>query len=296
MRKRLTDKVIGRAFKRKNKGNKFKKIIIIFFASILLISLLFFFSSKFFTIKKIDIKTENIFCASIDELKSSLNFSGENLIFASFTKVKSELFKKFLCIKDIKISRSIPDKINLLFLGREPVAILVSLKSKEATSSAIIEKFSQLDASDSADASSSALFNPSLEETADTYLVDESGVIFAKNLDWSNVPRLVLYGENLILGLKINQEIIKNALAIFDGLKTFGVKLSDAKIYSESLLLVNTRNNELRIIFSLIEKIDIQLASLQLILNKAKIDKENIEFIDLRFDKPIVKFAPKNHG
>ncbi|MBI4038755.1 hypothetical protein HY384_02235 [Candidatus Daviesbacteria bacterium] len=61
----------------------------------------------------------------------------------------------------------------------------------------------------------------------------------------------------------------------------------------DDFFLINPYSNNPRIIFRLSNSLDVQLASLQLILGKAKIDGSRLEFIDLRFDKPVLKFTPK---
>ncbi|KKS13713.1 MAG: hypothetical protein UU67_C0020G0034, partial [Candidatus Daviesbacteria bacterium GW2011_GWB1_41_5] len=48
-----------------------------------------------------------------------------------------------------------------------------------------------------------------------------------------------------------------------------------------------------KVILSLQKDIPLQLASLQLITEKAKIDGRLIEVVDTRFNKPVVVYAPK---
>lgn len=286
----------AREYKRRKNGFKFTKFIIIFLFFSFLISSYFLINSDFFEIKKVDIDTKNISCTNINELKDSLNLSGQNLILTNFLKLKEELKKRFICIKSVEISRLFPDRVKLDIFGRQPVAALISLRSEEATSASLIKRFSEVFASASAEASSSAIINFSNEQVSGIFLVDDGGVIFAKLEDLPNIPTLFVYEQDLSLGKNISQDLIRNSLLIFGSLKTFGIEVKEAKIYSKKLLLVDPPADGPRIIFKVDEKIDIQLASLQLILNKAKIDKEKLEFIDLRFDKPIVRFAPKNHG
>jgi len=45
-----------------------------------------------------------------------------------------------------------------------------------------------------------------------------------------------------------------------------------------------------KIYFNLEEDMAFQLASLQLILNQDKIEKDKVEYIDLRFDKPVISY------
>ncbi|MBI2040291.1 hypothetical protein HYT18_04395 [Candidatus Microgenomates bacterium] len=277
----------GRIKRRNGKfiSGSLSKLILILLIILILTSAYLFINSNLFTIKNIDIEAHDISCVDNSDLKHSSKLLGQNLIFTNYSTIKKEFTDKFICIKSVESARFFPDRVRLQVFGRKPVASLTPLKFEEATSSSVLEKFSSPVASESA---------YKVEETAsDTYLVDIEGVIFAKNSDQADIPKLIIDEQNLSLGLKVAQDIIKNSILIFDKLNTFGVEVEDAKIYSKEFLLVN---GEPRIIFRLVNNLDIQLASLQLILNKAKIDKEKLEFIDLRFDKPIVRFAPKKNG
>ncbi len=91
---------------------------------------------------------------------------------------------------------------------------------------------------------------------------------------------------------KSEGSFLNNALKILDKIKTFGVTTKKSWVSGE-FFIINPDIMDPKIIFRLDSQIDIQLASLQLILTEAKIDLKELTFIDLRFDKPIVRFAPK---
>lgn len=112
----------------------------------------------------------------------------------------------------------------------------------------------------------------------DFSLVDEEGVLFSGSDDVG----LKIYSEH-------KDKDIKKILLILNKTKFFGIEIMEASIIEDTLLIYSVP----KIIFALEKDIDMQIASLQLILSKAKIDEETIEFIDLRFDKPVVRFAPK---
>ncbi|HCB22754.1 hypothetical protein A3B42_01170 [Candidatus Daviesbacteria bacterium RIFCSPLOWO2_01_FULL_38_10] len=119
---------------------------------------------------------------------------------------------------------------------------------------------------------------PSAETAIDSFLVDEEGMLFSGNQESS----LKIYSEN-------KNEDFKKIIAVLNKIKFFGIEIMEV-IVVEDILLINSVP---KINFSLDKASDMQLASLQLILNKAKINGEAVEFIDLRFDKPVVRFAPK---
>lgn len=240
------------------------------------------FRSNIFTIKTVDVKLKNLACTDDGQISDSSKLVGQNFFFIDPSKVEVNIKKKFLCVKSLNVLRQIPNKVKLQVFGRDPAAILVVLKSEEATGSAVLEKFSE--------ATDSARFSSSVEGPSEFFLVDTEGVIYSTTIEQINVPKIYILGQNLILGQKITEDLINNTLKILREVKTFAVDVEEAKIYSRYILLINAIP---KIVFRLDDKIDIQLASLQLILNQAKIDEANLEFIDLRFDKPIVRLAPK---
>ena len=161
----------------------------------------------------------------------------------------------------------------------------MATKEVEATQSGLLERFTQ-QATPSGESSNSAIF----ADAGENFLVDIQGVIYSNNPEGVNAPRIYVRDLKFTLGQTIKENIIKNILKIIDKLKTFGVSIKEVKIIKNNILLVDAVP---RIIFKLDDKQEMQIASLQLILNKAKIDGSSLEFIDLRFDKPVVRFAPK---
>ena len=257
--------------------------------------------SNIFTISSVDVQAEKIACANPSQIKDAANLLGQNFLIFNPAIVESNLKKKFLCIESIILSRNFPNRVKLSVFGREPVAILVVIKSEEATQSGVLERFSTLEATNSAETSLQWG-----EEKSSNFLIDEQGVIYSDNIEQINLSerlRIYISGLNLTLGQKLTEGLIQNTLKILEKVKTFGVDVKEAKIYSKNTLLINAMP---RMIFKLDDKIDMQIASLQLILEKAKIDRGTIptevgrdsnqlEFIDLRFDKPVVKIAPKQN-
>lgn len=232
------------------------------------------FKTKILSVKEVVVKSQMINCATESEIREQAAVLGQNLLLINKNSKEKKLKNKFSCIKSVQIIRSFPNKVSIEVLGREPAAILVVLKTSEATSSGSL---------DEAIATSEAYFDPNKEEVTASSLVDSEGVIISSDAKNLNYPKI--YSQDKVEGI-----ILKNALKVLIKLKNFGIALAEPKIYSQGILITSAKP---KMIFSLEKNIDLQLASLQLILGKAKIDEENIEFIDLRFDKPIVRFAPK---
>lgn len=223
-----------------------------------------FVNSRFFNIKSVDVFLDKVGCTNENTIKNETSLFGKNFFLINAKSLEKQIKDKYFCIKLVNLSKTFPNKIKILVSGREAVAIL---------------------ASDSA-----SLANDS--ETTDQFLVDSEGILFARP-QGENVPRIYLWADQLTLGKKIEVKIIGNSLIILEKIKSFGVNVKDARIYSKDNLIINPETEMPHIYFSLGKDIEVQLASLQLILTQAKIEMQEMEFIDLQYDKPVVKYAPK---
>lgn len=257
--------------KRRITGNKKIRLLVSTFIILLILALFFTYRFNIFLIKFVEVQIEKINCANVNQIKDFVNLNGQNFLFLDSSKTEDYIKKKFVCIKSVAIAKYFPNKVKLVASGREPVAILI-------TSSSML-------------ASSSAMFDSSTG--SENFVIDNEGVIYSRSIDQINVPRIYISESVLNIGDQLKSIFIQNALKILEKAKIFGVEVKETKIDAENIFLVNGFP---RMIFKLSSNVDIQLASLQLILQKAKIDDVKIEFIDLRFDKPVVKIAPKKDG
>lgn len=253
------------------------KIFLLVFIVLIFISIFFIGNSDFFKIKSIDIQTEHIACADANQIRDSSNLLGQNIFFINSSRIKDVIKNRFICIKDIQISRNFPNKVSIFASGREPKALLLVLKDEEASQSANFENI----------ATPSARI---AEKSVDKFLVDSVGVIFAKENNNLDIPRIFYYKKDVSLGQVV--EPVSQSLKILQKVKSYGLDVSISEILEESLL-IHPQVKGPRIVFKLKENLDTQLASLQLILKQAKIDEKELEFIDLRFDKPVIILAPK---
>lgn len=262
--------------RRRFKKRKFLNFKLSLIGIVILISLTFLtiFKLDFFKVKAIDIKKDKVNCASENDLKEKSKVLGKNIFLFDEKNFIDNLKKDFICIKKIVLSKQIPQKIILDIKGREAVAKLVAIKDWEGSASALIDNTS----------------TPSASQIAEAYLVDDEAVIFAKE-DNSYSPKINIFKKDLSVEGKLEDDYLANTLKILDQLKTLGIN-SEMSMFN-NLLITNSLP---KIIFKLDGDMKVQIASLQLILEKARIDNKELEFIDLRFDKPIVKFAPKKNG
>lgn len=244
-------------------------LIFILFATSLIFII---FKSGLFNVTQVEINSNQLSCVNETQIKDTANFSGQNLLLVNFENIKKNLKAKFICIGDIKLSLVFPNKVRIEAKGRQPAAIIMSSETTEATSSSFLE----------------TIATPSAE-SSEAYLIDNEGVVFSKDIGGFNIPEIFIKDSNISLGKKAVDNNLENSLKILTGVKKLGLDVKMAAIFDNFFLLFFYP----RVVFRLDDKIDTQLASLQLILTEAKIDLKELEFIDLRFDKPIVKFAPK---
>lgn len=246
---------------------------ILIFSIVILFLLLVYIIIKYpiFAIKNIDIEKQNTECIDDLKIKDSSKILGQNFFLIETKKIEENLKLNFFCIKKVFTKKEFPNKIKLTILGREAKVVITSLKDGEATISALLENMA----------------TPSAKDFSGSYLADDEGVIFEKANIGMDLPKIFVYRHKINLGDQILQ--VRDSVKILDKIKSFGI---DMKIISilDDFLITETQP---KILFNLKGEIDTQLASLQLILNQAKIDSNSLEFIDLRFDKPIVRFAPK---
>ena len=267
--------------RRKSSKLRLLKFFLIFtLILILAVAAYMIINSPLFTIKEIDIEKHDISeaslrvnCATDLEVRQASFTPGQNFLFLDTDKVVENLKNKFICIQNVVVEKEFPNKIKLNISGREAKVLLISLSYKEATTSSNLENIA----------------TPSAQDYSDIFFADDEGVIFSRGDSNINLPKIFIYEKAINLGKDIEDLIIK-VVKVFDKMIIFGIDTKSAKIISDEILLTDTTP---KIIFKLNGEIDIQLASLQLILQQAKIDANTLEFIDLRFDKPVVRFAPK---
>lgn len=268
--------MVRRRSRKKTLKNFILKLLIVLSLFALIGGIYLFSKNNLFKISKVNLTLNSADCVSSEQIKKII--TDQNILFLNSTKIEKQIREKHICIKSVFISKIFPNKISVEVSGREPAAILMV--------------GSQNIASLSAEASESGTINFVIDQKSKPLLVDETGVIFSEDIGQKNIPRIYVSEEKLVVGKNLEGGVTKQALEIINKLRIFNLEIKEVKIDSGKNLIINSNP---KLIFSLNKSVDIQLASLQLILEKAKIDKEIMELIDLRFDNPVVKYAPKNN-
>lgn len=252
----------------------FKLAIILTVSSVILISIFLYITlfTNLFLVKSIDVKINGINCTDSKDLQTQSQITDKNLFSLNEKEIESKLKRRFLCIDRITFSKKIPDRIELVAFVREPKLLLINVKSKDSTSSADAATFSS---------------TPSATEE---FLSDKEGVVFAKDKGLKVNPRIFYMSNNLTLGSVIEKRFITKSLEIFEGIKSIGIESLEGRLYANGDLVIH---GVPKLIFNLGGDTKLQLVSLQLIIRKATIEEKEMEFIDLRFENPVVRYNLK---
>ncbi|MCL5783803.1 MAG: FtsQ-type POTRA domain-containing protein [Patescibacteria group bacterium] len=276
---------------------KFKKIIILPIG--IFLGVLIIFKLNIFQVHKIDVKNNGVDCVSDDNLKTLIGANNKNIFLIDEKDIRRKIISNFFCVKDVKVDKKLPDTLVLTLQGRADFVKVVLYQPLLPLTLNDLENPS---------ASSAALLDWSLPSLSGnpTFISDETGFIF-KQGENNNIPVLFLSGQNLKIGQQLDSQMFGKIFLIFDKLKSLqfvadtiskdnNLSGSDgtsilpiAKIVDDYIQITY----QAELVFSLKKDIFRQLASLQLILQKDKINSGTMKTIDLRFDKPVVVYTVK---
>ncbi len=262
--------------KKKNKISKLKKIFIAGILVILVILLFLLVRLGIFNIKYVNVNLLDLSCVSKPQILNSLQIKGRNFFLLNSQSVVNTITSKFICVEKVALAKKFPDQVTINVYNRQPKAELLTLINKESSASSLLENSA----------------TPSAQQLQDTYLVDNQGIIFFKGANNEDIPKIYTYDLSQGIGQRMAGDYAKNIFTILDKVKVFGLETKTSVIVNNYYVIFSSP----KVIFRLDNSIDIQIASLQLILEKAKIDLKSMEFIDLRYDKPVVKYTPKKNG
>ena len=187
-----------------------------------------------------------------DEEKYFLSVLGQNIFTVKITEKLSSLGEEGAYLKDLRIERRLPDKV------------IVQLKKRSAVAQAAHDYNSY-------------------------YIFDETGTIFSQTEKDSSLPVVLLFTEfPLKKGIKSSD--LEQIYQLIKYLRQYGIAVSDYILGSDYSLSIKT--NDLEVLFSLDKDIKKQVASLQVILSRSKIEGKVLNRLDLRFEKPVAVFKP----
>lgn len=271
-----------------------KTFIWVFLVTVLLLSIAFLtravLSSNFITVK-----LDNIHCVAKSDLEILVNSEKINLVLND-QLLKNKLKKKYSCIEGIHKRWGILS-LEIYVSGRKPI---LGVRSTTKTVS-----MPELTVTDATASTQAARPSPSvLIEYGETFWVDETGLLFAKKEYQSQVPELDYVKSDLAIGQIISKEYVQRILGIIELLNKQSIGFETIMLEEDTLTITgkdevstdqNSKNKvdpkKAQFIFSLSGDYTTEVTSLQLILQKAKMNSKSIQKIDLRFKKPVVIYT-----
>lgn len=228
----------------------------------------------------IEVERNGTPCLSDDQVRKDSEISGQNILFLSPEKISQKLQNKYPCVKSVRIEKKFPKDVKLFVDGRVALVHVTSYK--------LVSNL-DLDNLEATPSSQAALLDWSLPTAeSEEFLVDDSGIIIATYQNES-LPRLFMPEVVLKVGANLGSDLFNKIAKILEGLNKAGMTSTDLTLNGDDLLI----HSSPKIAFTLKKDVEREVISLQLILQKAKIDERGIDTLDLRFDKPIVRFLPK---
>lgn len=256
---------------------RFKKILRILLKSILIISGIYLISSSY---GKIDlIKISTIYIHSDKEINTNdfKNLSKFNIFNVNIDKLKANISKNNPGIEQVYIQKLFPNALSVNIIDRIPVGIAVN------------GTLTEININPNASGSADIRYDFQKNDGGD-FFIDVNGYLFNKSNQ--ELPIMGTDLQNKTAGDRISEPTVLFMLQTLQKLKTTHeaaswivnknnkvvLKLSDG-----SLILLDSNSN-----------IEEQLSSLQIITNRFRIEGRKFEYLDLRFQKPVVKFYDQN--
>jgi len=178
---------------------------------------------------------------------------GKNIVSLSPQKTKQLIKDELPGINQVEIKKKLPDKLIVHLTKRKPIAVV--------------------------------------EANKEYYQVDYQGVILAKLDQPADLP-LIASGEVSVAvdNHQLESSVILSSLDFLYQLLIKNIEARRLEITDSRELTVFLKTGP-KVLISLDKNIKEQVDSLQLILERAKIEGKQIELIDLRFDKPVISYG-----
>jgi cell division protein FtsQ len=232
----------------------FKTFISIFVFLFLIGGLIFFLTSDYFKISILDCEKRNLPCSEKERILF-LDLIGENIFLLDVNKLSKSIKNNYSLIKEVEIEKKIPNKV------------LIKIKEREEFAS-----FSK--------------------DGKVWFIIDSLGFILKKAYEKpKNLPEIFSPHNQLSLniGQKLDQREVACSLLILEQLKDSFILL-DGLVLGEKGTITLFLTDDVIASLSAKKKMLMQVDSLQFILRQSKIEGRLPSLIDLRFDKPVVRY------
>jgi len=215
----------------------------------IIVSLSSFLLFTLFRLKTYNI-SNNTTCLPQDNLLQDLEVFHKNIFFLNTEQLVEKIKLKYPCVRESKIRKVLPSKVEISLELDEPVAKIGS-KNLVITSEGLVIG--------------------AKEEDKNLPLLD-----FEKANDTEN-------------GQRVSDEVVLFALKVTHALLKTDYSVQSVRVIDSNTIAAYARN-DLLAIFSKNKNEFLQVDSLQQVLARTKIDESKISKIDLRFDKPVIEY------
>jgi len=253
-----------RSNRTKKKKSKLKKVLLLFFLFFscgLLVYFLFF--SNFFSFKKIiisgndKVSREDLLMIIQKETQAKkFQIINNNVLLFDPKSIEDDVLSSISLVSDIKITRTLPDTIEVLVSERIGRIVLCGFFEEEVLGKC--------------------------------FLVDEKGILFEEfSGESSLLPRIRnrALNKELILGKKVvEQQLLAIILNFYIELENLDVQLEEFLIVADNRINVITKDGW-EIYFNPKESTDWQLTKLKAVLDEriSLEERKELEYIELRF-------------
>lgn len=264
--------------------NKLIPLCLVIFLILLIIILL----TKVLIIKQLIVNSDNVTCITKNQISNLSGLLNKSYLVINEEESKKHILDKYFCVADLNYKKIFPDKITIDAKARESILVLNAIVPKVASPSVEIDtlaleatptvKIKELNF-EADDASISARF-----------LVDNGGFVYEK-IDYpiEGKPNVYIEASDINVGKKFEGDIVIKIIQVLQSVNSLALNPKTIKVVDDYILV----DGDTKLVLSLNKDLRSQLASLQLILQKAKINSNVAERIDLRFSKPVVVYFPR---
>ncbi len=251
---------------------------------LMIIGLIYYLTESF---RRSDIfKIDNVNCSTpilgsydqshwCDELKSAVIH--RRLTEIDTNRLEAVLKKNQLGIFRIKSKKILPSTFGAEIFGRIPLAVCRVIRAARDTQSV------------AQTATESAAAFPATGVTTD-FLVDKNGLVFAESLNAPGLPIFTIRGEdNIKIGKTFSSGLIAFYIQALSAFREANFEITAIEEASAAAVPFLLRNGP-RILLDRDKSLSEQVSSLQLIMDKYKIEGKRLRTVDLRFVKPVVVY------
>ena len=217
---------------------------------------------SFLQVQEINISgSEKVSVEKIEEVvqieleKKILSFSSKSILLADFNGIKKQVLNNFPQVGRVDIKRKLPHTLNIIVTEKSGVAVW--------------------------------------RQADKNYLLDKMGIVFEKagENELLKIESLIVSEKSVLGANVISKERLDQLLKIEKSLTEADILLLEALIVSPQRLDIKTVAGW-EIYFNIQEDIDWQITEFLMLLEKHVPieDRENLEYVDLRFEKVYYKF------